>query len=826
MAASGGSAPPGRLVRVEADTVRLLYCQRVELRDIIRTVRDTATNHHLSRDKHLTQLQGAIVKVEQPGMGLHCMDGYRMRKKASGTETDICVWNGAAKTWIPLDSVSETPFTEAEVADLCRRVQEGRHPPLLEEDFQTATCRLIVLWKLGKEIMPSIDTPMGARPRERLVADPTRWSEAQKVIRQIVEYQPPRQPVPTEAAETARAIWGRWQATTAGTQGARAHFQPAVEAQPAVPYVTQRVLEEDTPVARDGRSGATRGSGPTLSRSASMPQPPPGRRWQPPQPQPPRQCEDAAAWAPAAEELDETAIGYNYARDGSPPPDAMELEQIDPSRLSPVSLQLYQSGLLRPGGPQPSRPPPPPDNCHHSSHGREREPERHRARSPASSRESRRDRPPSSQHRRSPPRGLHLDGSVWSRKKVTTAPSEPGRAADTGSGRREKSPDGRSNGAPPFRRCDSREREPERHRARSPAPSRDSRRDRPPFSEHRRSPPRGLHLDESVWSRKKVTTAPSEPGRAADTGSGRRERSPSGRSNVAPSSRRGDSREWDQSPSRERPRSPPPAARPRVCSQDSGEPQPPQTEGGPQEPQEESETVLSRGASLADGESSPPGSIPVSELPYFPDATPETWQHCSWKATCQLKWLTVDEYANMPVSEACWVEVLCFTPPGAAGDAHWRPTDEIETPMKYPIAGPDSLEECWPVTKQRWAGQVFIVMPPMPFGHDPEKGSHYPVDEVLEESHRKFKEVVDMLSQGAFVYVSFMSVPCLDLRSQEPARCSEMHLLPPCHFAFNNLLSAVPREVSHSLGEKNLLLLGLCLPPENHPAVQEEARAA
>lgn len=30
-------------------------------------------------------LQGAIVKVEQPGMGLHCMDGYRMRKKASGT---------------------------------------------------------------------------------------------------------------------------------------------------------------------------------------------------------------------------------------------------------------------------------------------------------------------------------------------------------------------------------------------------------------------------------------------------------------------------------------------------------------------------------------------------------------------------------------------------------------------------------------------------------------------------------------------------------------------------------------------------------------------
>eukprot|EP00873_Tetraselmis_striata_P036482 jgi/Tetstr1/456746/TSEL_043443.t1 len=100
-----------------------------------------------------------------------------------------------------------------------------------------------------------------------------------------------------------------------------------------------------------------------------MPQPPPGRRWQPPQPQPPRQCEDAAAWAPAAEELDETAIGYNYARDGSPTPDAMELEQIDPSRLSPVSLQLYQSGLLRPGGPQPSRPPPPPDNCHHSSHG-------------------------------------------------------------------------------------------------------------------------------------------------------------------------------------------------------------------------------------------------------------------------------------------------------------------------------------------------------------------------------------------------------------------------------------------------------------------------
>jgi len=256
------------------------------------------------------------------------------------------------------------------------------------------------------------------------------------------------------------------------------------------------------------------------------------------------------------------------------------------------------------------------------------------------------------------------------------------------------------------------------------------------------------------------------------------------------------------------------------------EPESPQTEGGLQEPQEESETVLSRGASLADGESSPPGSIPVSELPYFPDATPETWQHCSWKATCQLKWLTVDEYTNMPVSEACWVEVLCFTPPGAAGDAHWRPTDEIETPMKYPIAGPDSLEECWPVTKQRWAGQVLIVMPPMPFGHNPEKGSHYPVDEVLEESHRKFKEVVDMLSQGAFVYVSFMSVPCLDLRSQEPARCSEMHLLPPCHFAFNNLLSAVPREVSHSLGEKNLLLLGLCLPPENHPAVQEEARAA
>eukprot|EP00873_Tetraselmis_striata_P036483 jgi/Tetstr1/456747/TSEL_043444.t1 len=126
---------------------------------------------------------------------------------------------------IPLDSLSETPFTEAEVADLCRRVQEGRHPPLLEEDFQTATCRLIVLWKLGKEIMPSIDIPMGARPRERLVADPTRWSEAQKVIRQIVEYQPPRQPVPTEAAETARAIWGRWEATTAGTQGARAHFQ-------------------------------------------------------------------------------------------------------------------------------------------------------------------------------------------------------------------------------------------------------------------------------------------------------------------------------------------------------------------------------------------------------------------------------------------------------------------------------------------------------------------------------------------------------------------------------------------------------------------------
>eukprot|EP00873_Tetraselmis_striata_P036480 jgi/Tetstr1/456744/TSEL_043441.t1 len=169
------------------------------------------------------------------------------------------------------------------------------------------------------------------------------------------------------------------------------------------------------------------------------------------------------------------------------------------------------------------------------------------------------------------------------------------------------------------------------------------------------------------------------------------------------------------------------------------EPESPQTEGGLQEPQEESETVLPRGASLADGESSPPGSIPVSELPYFPDATPETWQHCSWKATCQLKWLTVDEYTNMPVNE-------------------------IETPMKYPIAGPDSLEECWPVTKQRWAGQVLIVMPPMPFGHNPEKGSHYPVDEVLEESHRKFKEVVDMLSQGAFVYVSFMSVPCLDLR--------------------------------------------------------------
>lgn len=212
----------------------------------------------------------------------------------------------------------------------------------------------------------------------------------------------------------------------------------------------------------------------------------------------------------------------------------------------------------------------------------------------------------------------------------------------------------------------------------------------------------------------------------------------------------------------------------------------------------------------------PTNQSDLLELPYFPAANVDTWKRCSWKRTCMMQWYKLDPRTKVPVQDSCFVEVLCFTPAGAQRDPTWRPKEVIDTPLSYTIA---ELDTFWSVPagmKGRWTGQVLIVMPPMPFGDHPKQGNDMlAMDEVLQQNHESFKQVVDMLSDRASVFVTPMeNVSCLDVRTGARVSDSEMHILPPCHFAFSNLRGAVPGEVLHSLGEKNLLLFGFCIPPD------------
>lgn len=240
-------------------------------------------------------------------------------------------------------------------------------------------------------------SPTGPSPRDSLVSDPVRWDQAEAVIREIVQYQPPRQPVPTEPPGIAEGIWRRWQRACAGVRSTAPHFAPAREQAQAVTYMDKRVLEEDTSAGQRGllgrtrslpaagrsgpaggsrpapalpppppgygaraaaaRGGAGRPPAPQLSRSASMPQPRhahAGRQagWRDHHPEPPPAYAQQRAWEPPEAVEDTEAPVYDYARDGSPPPDADPAGGIDPTRLSPVSLRMYQvRPLPLPAGP-------------------------------------------------------------------------------------------------------------------------------------------------------------------------------------------------------------------------------------------------------------------------------------------------------------------------------------------------------------------------------------------------------------------------------------------------------------------------------------------
>jgi hypothetical protein len=333
----------------------------------------------------------------------------------------------------------------AEVADLSRRIYQQMHPPITENNFQCSFCLLIVLWKLLQEVWPdsattlfpvwlshvctnhtlslfsltvvdqismqaSLFSPSSVTsPRVRSAAsDPVRLQESiQSAMRNIVQYQPMKQPVPTEPASVADKIWQQWE--TAIRRGGASDGPASFilnNKRGAVSYLTAEALKDDTSTAKINPTAGMPSvpvrpaRDPSLIRSRSMPNsqstrtPHPGPSTpkntsvvlgrggggpstQMPPPPPRRtkkklqrsvsmeeqrrgewaenhrerqvrfqesQVHEASGAAPEGEKPGQAE--YDYATHGSPPPEPLDRE-IDPSRLSPCSLRHYQKVLHR-----------------------------------------------------------------------------------------------------------------------------------------------------------------------------------------------------------------------------------------------------------------------------------------------------------------------------------------------------------------------------------------------------------------------------------------------------------------------------------------------